>query len=70
MFHFEAYKNMSLGKTGDCTRLILRDATGEVVFIAIDLTDNHYLLGKKGDDGFEEVLKSLELAKIEDGQVH
>lgn len=64
MFHFEAYKNMSLGKTGDCTRLILKDATGEVVFVAIDLTDDHYLLGKKGDDGFEELLKSLKLAEV------
>lgn len=66
MFHFEAYKNMSLGKTGDCTRLILKDATGEVVFVAIDLTDDHYLLGKKGDDGFEELLKSLKLAEVRD----
>ena len=64
MFHFEAYKHMSLGKTGDCTRLILKDATGEVVFVAIDLTDDHYLLGKKGDDGFEELLKSLKLAEV------
>lgn len=64
MFHFEAYKNMSLGKTGDCTRLILKDATGEVVFVAIDLTDDHYLLGKKGDDGFDELLKSLKLAEV------
>lgn len=66
MFHFESYKNMSLGKTGDCTRLILKDATGEVVFVAIDLTDDHYLLGKKGDDGFEELLKSLKLAEVKD----
>ena len=57
---------MSLGKTGDCTRLILKDATGEVVFVAIDLTDDHYLLGKKGDDGFEELLKSLKLAEVKD----
>ena len=64
MFHYEAFKNMSLGKSGDCTRLILRDDSGEIIFAALELTDEHYVAGKKGDEGFEQFIKSFIVADV------
>ena len=66
MFRFEVHTNMSNGKSGDCTRLILRDSSGEVVFFALEMSDQgHYIMGKKGDDGFEQLLQAFKLAEIE-----
>ena len=64
MFRYETHKNMSLGKSGDCTRLVLRDKGGEIIFFAIELDDSHFIMGKQGDEGFEEVLKSFKLADV------
>lgn len=66
MFHFEVHTNMAKGKSGDCTRLVLRDKSGEIVFFAMELSgQGHYVMGKKGDDGFEQLLQAFKLATIE-----
>ena len=57
---------MSLGKSGECTRLVLRDKGGEIIFFAIELDDSHFIMGKKGDKGFEEVLKGFKLAEVQE----
>lgn len=64
MFRYETHKKMSLGKSGECTRLVLRATSGEILFLAIELDDTHFIMGKKGDDGFEQLLKSFKLADV------
>lgn len=66
MFHYEMHKNMSLSKSGECTRLVLRDKNGSVIFLAMELDEDHFILGKKGDVGFENLLKSFNLASVND----
>lgn len=69
MFRYETHKNMSLGKSGECTRLVLRDKNDEVIFIAADLGEDHYIMGKKGDNGFENLVKAFSLATVEESKI-
>lgn len=66
MFRYETHKNMSLGKSGECTRLVLRSKSGEILFLAVELDDSHFIMGKKGDEGFEQLLQGFNLAKVQE----
>lgn len=64
MFRYETHKNLSLGKSGECTRLVLRDKYGEIIFLAVEMDDSHFIMGKKGDEGFEQLLKVFKVADV------
>lgn len=62
MIHYQLHKNLTNPQEGECTQLVLRDSvTHDIVAFAVCVTDDSFIIGKRGDENFDKYVKVFKL---------